>query len=109
MLDSSLVVALSLSSLLGLTGFVACLLGLKTMLAQDYQKTLRKLSVQSTQIGQKGLLSDAAIAPMLEAASRLIEAVNNLVRTAVGIGVFLCLVGIGMMVASYFMVSNLMV
>ncbi|MBN1314065.1 MAG: hypothetical protein JXA42_01310 [Anaerolineales bacterium] len=109
MSDSSLIVALSLSSLLGLTGFIACILGLRTMLAQDYQKTLRKLSVQSAQIGQKGLLSDVAIAPMLEAASKLIEAVNNLVRTAVGIGVFLCLVGIGMMVAAYFMVSNLII
>jgi hypothetical protein len=98
--------ALILAALLGLTGFFACIQGLRTMLAQDYQQTLRKLSLQSTQISQKGLV-DMAVAPMLDAAARLIDAVNQLVRTAVGIGVFLCLTGIGMMVAAYFMVSHL--
>jgi hypothetical protein len=99
--------ALVLAGMLGLTGFVACVMGLRTMLASDYQKTMRTLSVQSTQIGQKGLLSDVAIAPMLEAASRLIEAVNQLVRTAVGIGVFLCVAGVGMMVTGFFLAVRL--
>lgn len=98
--------ALILAALLGLTGFFACVQGLRTMLAQDYQQTLRKLSLQSTQISQKGLV-DVAVAPMLDAAARLIDAVNQLVRTAVGVGVFLCLTGIGMMVAAYLMVSRL--
>ena len=92
--------------MLGLTGFIACLLGLRTMLAQDYQQTLRKLSLQATQISQKSL-GDTTIAPMLDAAARLIDAVNQLVRTAVGIGVFLCLCGAGMMTTAYYMVSPL--
>jgi hypothetical protein len=106
MTNPTTTVALILAALLGLTGFFACIQGLRTMLAQDYQQTLRKLSLQSTQISQKGL-GDAAVAPMLEAAARLIDSVNQLVRTAVGVGVFLCLTGIGMMVAAYFMVSHL--
>ena len=44
---------------------------------------------------------------MLDAASKLIDAVNQLVRTAVGVGVFLCFTGIGMMVAAYFMIVKL--
>ncbi len=108
MIDPAGTISLVLSALLGLTGFVACIQGLRTMLAQDYQQTLRKLSVQSAQIGQKGL-GDIAIAPMLDAAARLIDAVNQLVRTAVGVGVFLCLTGIGMMVAAYFMASRLFI
>lgn len=105
-MELSTIVALSLAGLLGLTGFTACIQGLRTMLAQDYQQTLRKLSLQSTQVSQKSL-GDLALAPTLDAASRLIDAVNQLVRTAVGIGVFLCLMGIGMMVAAYVMVANL--
>ncbi len=105
-MDPSAMIALLLAGLLGMTGFVACVQGLRTMLAQDYQQTLRKLSVQSAQIGQKGL-GDEALAPTLEAAASLIEAVGQLVRTAVGVGVFLCLMGIGMMVAAYWMVSRL--
>jgi hypothetical protein len=108
MTNPTTTVALILAALLGLTGFFACIQGLRTMLAQDYQQTLRKLSLQSTQISQKGL-GDAAVAPMLEAAASLIDSVNQLVRTAVGVGVFLCLTGIGMMVAAYLMVSHLVV
>lgn len=107
MMEPTGIVALVLAGLLGITGFSACILGLRTMMAHDYQQTLRKLSLQSTQIGQKGL-ADVALAPTLEAASRLIGAVNQLVRTAVGIGVFLCLMGIGMIVAAYYMVSSLL-
>lgn len=95
-----------LASLLGLTGFIASVTGLRTMLAHDYQQTLRKLSLQSAQIGQKSL-ADVTVAPTLEAAAKLIDAVSQLVRTAVGIGVFLCLTGIGMMVLAYWMMSQI--
>jgi len=108
MINSAEAIAIAFASLLGLTGFVACVQGLRTMLAHDYQQTMRKLSIQSAQIGQKGL-ADAAVAPMIDAAARLIEAVNQLVRTAVGVGVFLCLTGIGMMVAAYLMVARLVI
>jgi hypothetical protein len=106
MIEPSTAVGLILAGLLGLTGFVACIQGLRTMLANDYQQTLRKLSIQSAQVSQKGL-GDLALAPTLEAASQLIEAVNQLVRTAVGIGVFLCVMGVGMMVAAFLMVIRL--
>ena len=104
--NSAEIVVLTLASLLGLTGVIALILGLRTMLAHDYQQTLRKLAVQSAQISQKGL-GDVAIAPMLDAGARLIDAVNQLVRTAVGIGVFLCISGVAMMVSAYLMVSRL--
>jgi len=106
MIDTAETIAILLASLLGFMGFVACIQGLRTMLAHDYQQTMRKLSIQSAQIGQKGL-ADVAVAPMIDAAARLIDAVNQLVRTAVGVGVFLCVTGIGMMVAAYFMVARL--
>ncbi len=84
---------------LALCGFAAILLGLKTMLAQDYQQSLKRLSVQSAQIGQKAI-GDTAIAPVLEAAAELITAVNQLVRTAVGVGAFLCIGGVLLVMVS---------
>jgi uncharacterized membrane protein len=103
---SAEIIVLALASMLGLTGFAALLMGLRTMLARDYQQTLRKLSLHSVQLSQKGL-GDVAIAPALDAAARLVDAVSQLVRTAVGIGVFLCFTGTAMMVAAYVMVSRL--
>ncbi|MCK4832248.1 MAG: hypothetical protein KAS81_05745 [Anaerolineales bacterium] len=109
MIDPALsaeIIVLTIASMLALTGFAALLMGLRTMLARDYQQTLRKLSLHSAQLSQKGL-GDIAIAPALDATARLVEAVSQLVRTAVGIGVFLCFTGTAMMVAAYLMVSRL--
>ena len=91
---------------LSLLGFAAIVAGLRTMLAADYQQSLKRLSVQSAQIGQKAV-SDVAIAPVLEAAAELITAVNQLVRTAVGVGIFLCLGGVLLEVAAYYMLQNI--
>ncbi len=82
------------------TGFAAIIMGLRTMLAADYQQTLKRLSVQSAQIGQKAI-GDIAVAPVLESAAQLITAVNQLVRTAVGVGVFLCAGGVALLLVGY--------
>ncbi len=86
------VVQTIVAGLLSAIGLFAIVTGLRTMLAADYQQSLKRLSVQSAQIGQKAL-ADATIAPMLEAAAQLVTAVNQLVRTAVGVGVFLSMGG----------------
>jgi hypothetical protein len=90
----------AVATALSAVGFYAIILGLRTMLAQDYQQSLKRLSVQSAQIGQKAI-GDVAIAPVLQAAAELITAVNQLVRTAVGVGVFLCLGGVLLLLTGY--------
>ena len=87
-------------------GVVAVGAGLWTILSREYQQTLKALSVQSAKIGSRAIVEDG-IAPIIDAAARLVEAVSQLVRTAVGIGVFLCVSGVGVCIASFWMISKL--
>ncbi len=86
--------------ILCLTGFVAIVVGLRTMLAGDYQQSLKRLSVQSAQIGPKAI-GDVTVGPVIEAAAQLITAVNQLVRTAVGVGVYLSTGGVILVLIGY--------
>jgi len=88
---------------LGLASFIA---GLCTILAKEYQEALKRLSAQSPRIYNKAL-ADLGVAPIIEASSRLIEAVSQLVRTALGVGVFLCLCGTAICLIAFWMLSRL--
>jgi hypothetical protein len=81
-------------------GVIMIFAGGLTMLASEYQTSLKRLSLQSTQIGQKAL-TDTTIAPILEATAQLIGAVNEMVRTAVGVGAFLMISGVLLTLIGY--------
>ena len=83
-------------------GVVTVVLGLIVILAKEYQETLRVLSSHSVKISGKAV-TEEGMAPVLEGMSRLLDAVTRLIATAVGVGAFLCLLGIGMSVLGYWM------
>jgi hypothetical protein len=87
-------------------GVSACLGGLWTILAREYQATLRSLSAQSALLGNRAI-ADAALVPILDSVARLVEAVSQLIRTAVGVGVFLCLAGLTMCLAAFWMLHSM--
>jgi hypothetical protein len=97
-----IIMAISLFAL-GLVSFTA---GLRTVLTKEYQEALKGLSAQSPRIYSKAL-SDVAVGPIIEASSRLVAAVSQLVRTAVGVGVFLCLNGAAVCLVAFWMLSRL--
>lgn len=73
--------------------------GLWIILRREYQETLRALSSQSGRISTKSLV-DIHVQSTLDGAARLIEALTRLLQTALGTGVFLCLLGALLSVAS---------
>ncbi len=87
-------------------GIAACIAGLWTILARDYQQTMRALSAQSAKIGTRATLEDG-IAPIIDSAARLVEAVSQLIRTAVGIGVFLCCAGVAICMVAFWIISKI--
>ncbi|MCU0490269.1 MAG: hypothetical protein MUD01_01580 [Chloroflexaceae bacterium] len=78
--------------LLFLAGLVLIGAGLWMILTREYQDTMKTLAGQSGRISSKSL-SDAAVQPMLQGASQLIESITKMVQTALGTGAFLCLLG----------------
>jgi hypothetical protein len=59
---------------------------------------IRTLAIQSTRLAQKGLAED--VVGLVGNASAILDSVNQLVRTTAGVGVFLTIIGLVLMVAS---------
>lgn len=87
-----------------LLGVVTLVFGLTIVLARQYQETLRLLSAHSTRLSSKAI-TEEGLAPILDGMSGLLDSVRKLVATAIGVGVFLALLGLGMMVLGYWMLT----
>lgn len=86
-------------------GIIALLVGLGMILTREYLEALRSLTRESSNLGTKAA-HDAAFLPLMEGASRLVEAVTRMIQTAVGVGAFLCLLGAGLCALAYWMISR---
>ena len=86
-------------------GLAACVAGLATILTKEYHQAMKGLSAQSSRLSNKAL-TDLGAAPLIEASSRLVDAVSNLVRTAMGVGVFLAICGIATCIIAFWMLSH---
>ena len=87
--------------LLGLSACIACLW---TILSHRYRQMLQQVSAQSTVATSKAL-TNVALAPLVESLTGLVNAINELIRTSVGVGIFLWLFGIGLCVAAFWLLS----
>ena len=89
-----------------LLGAISLLMGLGVILSREYMEALRSLTRESSQLGTKAA-QDATFLPLMEGASRLVESVTKMVQTAVGVGVFLCLLGAGLCTLAFWMLGQL--
>jgi hypothetical protein len=89
-----------------LLGACSCVAGLWTILARRYQEALRSVSAHSARVSSKAV-TDVGLAPLIEAFSGLLNALDQLIRTSVGIGVFLCLAGAALCLVAFWMVSRI--
>jgi len=87
-------------------GIVMVLAGLFIILAREYHQTLKLLSSQSARLSSKAL-TDEGIQPILEGSSRLLDSVTQMIRTAVGTGAFLCLLGTAICGLSFWMSTTI--
>ena len=92
--DVLFLMALTVSAL----GFLTLLLGVFVLVGRAMGREMRSLAVQTSQLAQKGLTNE--LPGLVGNASLLFEAIQRLVKTAQGIGVFLVLLGAGMIYAS---------
>lgn len=88
-----------------LLGTASVVLGLFIIMAKEYQETLRLLASHSVRLSGKAI-TEEGLAPILEGMAHLLDAVRRLVATAVGVGVFLALLGIGLFVLAFWMATS---
>jgi TRAP-type uncharacterized transport system fused permease subunit len=86
-------------------GVLSSLSGLWIILAKEYQQTMKELSAQSVRISGRAVTQDT-VAPLIDSASRMVEAINQLIRTAAGVGAFLTVVGVMICVVSFWMIGR---
>jgi len=86
-------------------GLISIIIGITILVTRTASKEVRTLATQTTRLAQKGLSDD--IVGLVGNTSALLEALNALVRTTAGIGVFITIVGLLMMVASGWFVYQL--
>jgi uncharacterized membrane protein len=98
--DFTYVVVVSLTVL----GASAILAGILTLITRASGKAVQTIANQAARLGQKGIVDD--ISGLVGNASALVEALNQLVRTSAGIGIFLMLSGFVMLITAYLMVRS---
>ncbi len=100
--DIQIAMAISLFVL----GVCSCIAGFWTILSRKYRQALQNVSAHSARVTSKAI-TDASLVPLVEALSGLVRALDQLVRTSVGVGVFLCLTGAAFCAAGFWMLSGL--
>ncbi|MBI3159321.1 MAG: hypothetical protein HYZ26_06965 [Chloroflexi bacterium] len=86
---------------LGVTAFV---LGVFVLVSKAIGKDIESLRDQTAHLAQKGIADE--VAGLVGNTTALVDAMNQLVRTARGIGSMLVFVGLLMMAASYFLIHQ---
>ena len=90
-------VQLSMAIGLFLIGLITFGIGVYILVARTNSKDVSTIATQTTRLAQKGLAEE--ISGLVGNASTLLNALNDLVRTSAGIGIFLTVMGLLIMVA----------
>jgi len=97
-------VQLVMAGLLFLVGIIMISSGLLIILAKEYQETMRLLSAQAPKLAGKAATEGAVLAA-LDGTTRLLDAVTRLIQTAVGVGAFLCILGLIICATAFYMAT----
>jgi hypothetical protein len=88
-----------------LLGLFSSLSGLYIIMRKEYQEAVKTLSSQSPKLAGKSPVDDLVV-PLAQSSVQLMETLNKLIQTAVGVGAFLCLLGTSLCLVAYWMISN---
>ena len=97
-------VLLGMSACLFVLGLVSIGSGIVILVSKSMGGELKEIARQTAKITQRGITDD--MAGLVGNASSLIDALNQLVRTSSGIGIFLVLVGFLLVGISYLLVMQ---
>ena len=88
-------VILLMAAILFLLGAITFIIGILTLILRASSRDVQTLAAQATHLANKGMMDD--MAGLVGNASDLMDAMEQLVRTNRGIGIFLTLLGVFLM------------
>jgi hypothetical protein len=80
-------------------------IGVITLIGKFNGKELRTIADQTTKLAQKGITEE--ISGLVGNARSLIEALDQMVKTTAGIGIFLVILGALLLTAAYVLVTRI--
>lgn len=86
-------------------GVISIGAGVYILLSKVVGEDLRTLATQTAKLAQKGLAEE--MSGLIGNASSLVDAMNQLVRTTTGVGVFMVLTGFVFIVAAYYLIIQI--
>ena len=86
-------------------GVLSLVAGISILVAKVMSGDLIEIAKQTARLAQKGIAEE--VAGLVGNASSLLDAVNQMVRTASGVGIFLVLIGFPLVGAAYYLLSQL--
>lgn len=92
---------MTMAASLFIMGVISVGAGVFILIAKVMSGDLRAITQQTARLAQKGLAED--VAGLVGNASSLIDALNQLLRTSSGIGMFLIMVGFILFSATYYL------
>lgn len=92
---------LAMATCLLALGAILILIGVIVLISRVLSGDVHKIAVQTTELAEKGVAEE--VAGLVGNASTLIESLNQLVKTAAGIGVFLIILGSLMIASAYWL------
>lgn len=88
-----------------LMGSLCVLMGAFVMISRGYSKEVQTLAAHTARLGSKGLAEE--VTGLVTSATELMASINNLAKTATGIGIFLIMLGLGLLGASYWLLTQM--
>lgn len=86
-------------------GCICVILGAFLLISRGYSREVRELALNTARLGQKGVAQE--VSGLVKSASDLVASINQLVKTASGIGVFLICLGLGMIASAYWVIIQI--
>jgi sensor histidine kinase YesM len=87
------------------SGMLCLLVGILILISRGFSKEMRTLADTSTELGKRAINHD--MTSLANSVAEILSTVNQMMKTAAGVGAFLILVGVGLMAAAYWLTSNL--
>jgi hypothetical protein len=94
------IILLMIATIFGL-GMFSFIMGIIVLVSKAMGKDVRNLATQTAKLAQKGIAEE--VTGLVGNASALMTALQQMVKTVTGIGLFLVLLGVGLMGTSYWL------